>query len=238
MAAHGQLAARYPWPFLFFFFFGRHLEHDTGHLGRSRPRRAIRFGAGCTPFFGPTQLCPRLARPYGTQHLSWISAPQWLSSRLNKVGVIRGKYFSVVPMNGPLYSRPLNCISMGFDRGYQELLKNSVVKEKLPRVNKLLECDLLFSITVSHKTILNPVISHLVRTHFSSVLSFLKVSPVTTERGDAIRNALCVAAKKKEKKKHLFSDERKPQRLRLELFQSGHLRPKNIKDLSTVQGQR
>lgn len=124
MAAHRQLAARYPWPFLFFFF-GRYLEHDTGHLGRSRSRRAIRFGTGCTPFLGRPS-CARGLRGLTARSICLgfrRSAPQWLSSRLDKVGVIRGKYFSVAHMNGPLYSRPLNCISMGFNRGYQELLK-------------------------------------------------------------------------------------------------------------------
>lgn len=171
------------------------------------------------------------------------SAPQWLSSRLNKVGVIRGKYFSVAHMNGPLYSRPLNCISMGFDRAYQELLKDSVAKKNRPASTNYLNAVCFFLVTIPHKTILNPVLSplipqlgYLARTHFSSVLGSLKVLSVITGRGDAIKNALCVTARRK--KKNLFSDERKPHRLHLELFQSGHLRPKNIKDLSTVQGQR
>lgn len=86
------------------------------------------------------------------------SAPQWLSSRLNKVGVIRGKYFSVAHMNGPLYSRPLNCISMGFDRAYQELLKNSVVEKNCPASRNYWNAACFFS----RKTILNPVISPLI----------------------------------------------------------------------------
>lgn len=129
MAAHRQLAACYPWPFLFFFLAGI-WNMTQGIWAEVAPDGPFFLVLGAPHFWADPAVpvaCAALAARsicLGFQ----CSAPQWLSSRLNKVGVIRGKYFSVAHMNGPLYSRPLNCISMGFDRAYQELLKNSVVK--------------------------------------------------------------------------------------------------------------
>lgn len=48
--------------------------------------------------------------------------------------MISSKYFSVLHMNGPLYSRPLNCISMCFNWAYQGFLKVEVVDSEA--VNK------------------------------------------------------------------------------------------------------